>query len=27
MVIPVVIFTFLLGGNLIRGFTFGAIKE
>ncbi len=26
MVIPVVIFTFLLRGNLIRGFTFGAIK-
>ncbi|MDK2896043.1 MAG: multiple sugar transport system permease protein [Candidatus Atribacteria bacterium] len=27
MVIPVVIFTFLLGDNLVRGFTFGAIKE
>lgn len=27
MVLPVVVFTFLLGGNLIRGFTFGAIKE
>jgi len=26
MVIPVVVFTFLLRGNLIRGFTFGAIK-
>ncbi|HSV31627.1 MAG TPA: carbohydrate ABC transporter permease [Atribacteraceae bacterium] len=27
MVGPVVVFTFLLGDNLIRGFTFGAIKE
>ncbi|HDN85251.1 MAG TPA: carbohydrate ABC transporter permease, partial [Candidatus Aerophobetes bacterium] len=26
MVIPVVVFTFILRGNLIRGFTFGAIK-
>jgi multiple sugar transport system permease protein len=27
LVIPVIVFTFLLGGNLVRGFTFGAIKE
>ncbi|MCD6156389.1 MAG: carbohydrate ABC transporter permease [Candidatus Atribacteria bacterium] len=27
LVLPVIVFTFLLGGNLVRGFTFGAIKE